>query len=1007
MNSTRFLTISFLFAFSFCFSQIEIGVEGMQGAVLLHPEAPQTTDPEINRVISIVNSVETKNNFIDQLNPDSNVSLPFGIIKQIGGVRYVIAIDSMKFQPQGAYFSAYAAIDFPGTLKKLAFRGSHIKFNPIGVISGDQAKLYLASDHLIRINQTVSLKLLSNGENWVEWDCNGFKAIRLKGNFVFQKGKFLPDPTETSDTVVTASFEIRADNIHNFIAAVNITPFMINGLQDWGFIVKNAIVDMSELSNANTMIFPAGYPNLNNVTPQMWTGFSMQSLKIKLPKELSKTGKRTEVEAANVLIDHMGVTGVFKVNNIFQANEGSMNGWDFSIDELGVGFTCNQLSSGHLKGNLSIPIIDSAPSLQYSSDVIYNPITKDVDYMFSVKPTSNVKFDVFSADVILSNNSSISVTKVNGYFRPVAKLNGLISFTDNKLNSNGGQLAFQDLTITTEVPFVTNGIFTLHNINGGQTKSGFYPISIDDITIGISRGAPILGFNVKLNLSELLNNSLTVSTSILIKGKIESTQTNYETEANTNPNKGRHALGESLSITKTKWSFDKVIINGVVVNIETSPFTLNGNILFNDSDPVYGTGFFGLLDLSIKKIIEEPIGITVGFGAKENYRYFFLDAKVPAKYIVPSTPIGLSRIIGGLYYHMAPSKITEPDLIALNQNFNNINGSALTYVPSQSVAIGLKMGVSAEFVLNESVCNGDFFLDVHFTNAGGLGPVTLAGNMYSMAKVSNRISAPIKGRLDMSFDPQTKTFDALATVDVSYYNIIKGYGYFKAHFDPKDWYVCIGKPSAPNNIKFLDLVEAPSYFMTGNSIELASPPPIPVSNGRDEGQLKSGRGFCAGARIHSQMNRSINLMAFSINYNYSFDLGFDLMMADYGENATCQGSAQQIGMNGRLAQGEMYLLMNGGASIGGRYKVLNNCPNTYELCTKLGCCCEFTVGCITDVNYSEPIFEGSVNARVYAKLPKPLYFSGRINATYRILGLVDASLSFDYNYGDDCNPVTN
>lgn len=212
----------------------------------------EQSNPEIDRIISIVNTVENKNNFIDQLNPDSNVSLPFGIIKQIGATRYTIAIDSIKFLPQGAYFSAFAAIDFPGTLKKLAFRGSNIKFNPKGVVGGEQAKLYLASDHLISINSTVSLKLLGNGQNWVEWDCNGFKAINLVGNFIFKKGKLLPDPSQTQDTVVTASFQIYTEDIHNFIAGVNITPFKISGLNDWGFKVTNAIVDMSELSNSNT-----------------------------------------------------------------------------------------------------------------------------------------------------------------------------------------------------------------------------------------------------------------------------------------------------------------------------------------------------------------------------------------------------------------------------------------------------------------------------------------------------------------------------------------------------------------------------------------------------------------------------------------------------------------------------------------------------------------------------------------------------------------------------------
>lgn len=78
-------------------------------------------NPVIDNIISTVNSVEEKNNFIGQMLPDSLASLPIGIIKQIGATRYIIAIDSMNFKSQGAYFSACAAIDFPGTTKKLAY----------------------------------------------------------------------------------------------------------------------------------------------------------------------------------------------------------------------------------------------------------------------------------------------------------------------------------------------------------------------------------------------------------------------------------------------------------------------------------------------------------------------------------------------------------------------------------------------------------------------------------------------------------------------------------------------------------------------------------------------------------------------------------------------------------------------------------------------------------------------------------------------------------------------
>jgi len=312
--------------------QLDLGQAGGENNLDLPPPDEQKSDPEIDRVISIVNKVEENNNFIDRLSPDSNAKLPFGIIKQLGAARYTIAIDSMRFLPQGAFFSAYAAIDFPGTLKKLAFRGSHIKFNPSGVIGGNQARLYLASNHIIRINSTVSLHLQGNNQNWVEWDCGGFKAINLVGQFVFKKNKIIPDESQTPDTVVTAAFRIYTEDIHNFITQIDMTPFKINGLDDWSFKVTNATVDMSTLSNVANMTFPVGYNNPNNLTSQMWTGFYLQSLKIKLPQELSKTAHRTEININNLLIDNMGLTGLFKVNNLFSTNEGSMSGWDFSID---------------------------------------------------------------------------------------------------------------------------------------------------------------------------------------------------------------------------------------------------------------------------------------------------------------------------------------------------------------------------------------------------------------------------------------------------------------------------------------------------------------------------------------------------------------------------------------------------------------------------------------------------------------------------------------------------
>jgi hypothetical protein len=970
---------------------------------------PKYDNESINHVISVVHQVEESQNFVNlgNLSPDSNVALPFGIIKDVGAVRYVIAVDSMKFKSTGAYFSAFAAIEFPGTSKRIAFRGSGIKFNPSGVIGGEQARLYLASSHTIQINPTVRLRLLDNGENWVEWDCNGFKAINLVGNFEFSKSKIRPDSTVNNDTVVKASFSIYTQNIHDFVTMVNIKPFCITGLKGWSFRVDQAAVDMSELVNPPGFGFPQGYPVQNLATPQSWMGFSLKSLTIKLPREISKTGKKTEIIASNMMIDNMGFTGNLQVNNLFNSSEGSMSGWAFSIDELGAGFITNRLTSGHLKGGVNIPIMGESQTLQYTADINHSYATGQTNYNFLVNPANNISFNVFSAKASLNNNSSINVFVQNGNFKPSANLCGFINFDGQKVNSNGGKLTFQNLTLITDAPYITNGIFSLGNIGGGQMKAHNYPININEITLGINQGAPVLGFSVTLNLSEQAGNSLSVGTGVLLKGKINSNQQTYNGEY-------------PVTHTKTKWEYDRTIITGFSIDLQTSPFTLKGSVLFKENDPVYGNGFMGTLDMSIKKIMDNPGSVSVCFGSLPDYKYFYLDAKIPVAFQLPSLPVTITRLIGGVYYHMTPNKTSEQDLIALNKNYTGASGNALSYTPTQNTSLGLKAGVSYKSSGNERPFNGDLMLEVNFTSSGGLGTINLSGDVYSMVTISQRSKAPVIGKMSITYDAPNKIFDALAQININAYNMITGTGLLKVHFDPQIWYVCVGKPSAPNNIKFLNLANVPSYFMVGNSIEPPMPPPAQilqnpsvaaVLGNRNTQQLQSASGFCAGSRITSSLNRTFGFSFFNVSGSFNFDLGFDMMMANYGENAHCQGSDEKIGMNGWLAEGNMYLAMNGGVTINGSFKFPSNCPQRYEthlICGKKHCCCVgVTIPCLIDGGFSYNVFSAGVSAVVSAKGPKPVYFAGAVNCNYNIFDKINGNFNYDFSYGTNCTPVSN
>ena len=948
-------------------------------------QSDSTSNPKIDKVLSMVNTVETNNNFLDQLSPDSNVVLPFGIIKKIGEARYIVAIDSVNFKPGGAYFCAYAAIDFPGSQKKLAFEAVNIKFNPKGVVGGNQARLMLVSEHSIKINNTVTLKLKPDGQNFVEWDCNGFKAISLKGYFVFSKGKLKPDSTMTTEKEVTASFQIYTTDIHNFVAQVNISPFTMEGLKNWSFKVTDATVDMSELVNSPGMAFPAGYSNPNMLTPQMWTGFYLKELKVKLPTEISKTGKRTEVQVNNLLIDHMGVTGLFQINNILSTGEGSMSGWGFSLDELGVGFVCNKLNSGHLKGKVNIPIMDSAQALVFTANIYENPQSKEVDYNFIVSPGNDLEFKVFTAKVDLYNTSAINIVKHNGLFKPSAVLNGKISFTGEKFNSNGGYLLFQDLTIVTNSPYLTNGIFTLHT-NGSKTKAAKYPVSINDITFGLVAGAPIMGFSVTLNFSEDENSGLCVGTLVQIRGKIDTYQQNYSGDA-------------PVSLTKVRYKFDRVAVNGISLDIKTSVFKLGGVIIFRDNDPVFGDGFYGKITFAIEDVLPDPATVTVCFGAKDAYKYFYYDAAIPVQIPLGNIPITLTKLMGGVYYHMRPNVTTEQQLIAASKNQPVTASNALSYVPDQNMSLGFKAGVGFIYSPSEVTINGDVMLEILFTSSGGLSFVSLTGDVYCMSKVNQRPTAPVIGHIIIKYDNENKTFDANAVIIVNAYNSITGTGTCKFHIEPGIWYMSVGKPSSPMNVNVLNLVTAQSYFMVGNQIEPALAPPPEVSSiinqsglnaNRNQSALQTGAGFCTGAKIYSNVYKEFGMDFFQVYGGFNFGSGFDMMMMNYG-NATCAGSGQKVGMNGWLASGSMYIYMQGSVGVRGNIKFLPGCD-----CDKKTCFCK---------EFNQTIFDAGVAAIVSGKMPKPVYLSGQIGCYYNILDKVSGNFNFDYEYGSDCTIV--
>src|SRR5690606_18069284 len=99
-----------------------------------------------------------------------------------------------------------------------------------------------------------------------------------------------------------------------------------------------------------------------------WRGFYMRELLIRMPAQFQKkNGASTELRAQNMLIDSRGVSGLFSGTNLIPLNEGSMNGWAFSLDELAFELMANELQQASFDGQVLIPISKETTPFNYSA----------------------------------------------------------------------------------------------------------------------------------------------------------------------------------------------------------------------------------------------------------------------------------------------------------------------------------------------------------------------------------------------------------------------------------------------------------------------------------------------------------------------------------------------------------------------------------------------------------------------------------------------------------------
>ncbi|RAW02134.1 hypothetical protein DQQ10_06185 [Pseudochryseolinea flava] len=947
-----------------------------------------------NRAHSLFEKVQSGQRFLESLDALSEVDLPIGIVKSGGAVDYMIIIDRINFTREGAMMDVFVSLALPQTGDRIAFNGK-IPLSKSGGIAGT-AKVMLLGDHHISLGSSL-FTIKGTNQTYVEFDCNGFKGASLDALIQFSRDLIIPEDAKGNQVKgeerVKVNFTTYVQSLNDLMIGVSIPAFQVKGLNGVGFTITKAFMDWSDIANPPGLSFPADYVSPFSDEPNLWRGFFLQRLEMRLPKAFTKNradSTRVMLGAENMIIDDQGFTGKFFGDNLVQA--GDMSGWSYTLDHLAIELVTNQVQGFELEGKISVPVIKTKEGTPTQFGYVAQR-GADGNYLFAVSVQNELKFPLFVADLNLYKGSTIVIKERNNKFYPSATLNGelAIKVAGKGPKANFSSIKFEGLLISTEAPHFDIKAVGFGKEGASQSVSK-YPLVINNIMLKREAERVGIGFDVTINIGGKEEEEGFGGTAALtVWGKRDATP-------------GGGGSGD--------WSFDKVELSGIGINFKKPGVVeIAGMIRFFEDDPTYGDGFKGSVSGKIQVI---SLQIEAMFGKTPEYRYWYADALVEFENGIPLAP-GFSAygFGGGFYSKMKQSTDGSGSTLGATT-------SGLIYVPDENT-IGIKAIVKFGATPSKAPYNGDVMLEVILNRHGGINSVTFSGNIVVMSpalpggadkikemaksalggvgekgvgKLMKALEGQISASVKILFDNVNDVFHANMEMYINVAGgIIKGVGsgnragWAVMHFAKDEWYVHIGTPNDPVGLELLWLLKVRSYFMLGQNLPDSPqlPPQISEILGvtsedldymRDLRAAESGTGFAFG--IH--MNMDTGDLRFLMFYaRFAAGIGTDFMIKNYGDKYHCAGSDEPIGINGWFANGQAYAYVQG--KIGIKVKL------------------RFYRG-------KFDILSIGAAAVLQAKGPNPFWMRGIVGGRYSILGgLVKGNCKFEVTLGKNCTIV--
>jgi len=962
-------------------------------------------------------------------NPNTPIGLPLGLDKRIEDENITIAVVAASFKPERATLAAALNIPLFGLrsmldtnglgINNLTFGASDICFHPFGLAGASMGTLYMPEDvdyvfapgQRILLNGTkinLATGAVADSGCYVSWDCDGFRALNIKGAVNFDTTMLIAENlVGNSDNRkrVEARFAFTVRKTGNWMAALDFDKFQIPGIKGWGFDVQEATLDFSDLSNPVGMQFPANYAGDRSV---LWNGFHLKKLSVSLPKEFGEdkaaetdtaesqllaSSKRISFEVNNLLIDNSGVSGKLQALNLLKLENGSMDGWGFSIDSILLEVVSNSFVNGGFNGEMVAPI--SPDHLKYSSVLSQGPAQSGLRYEFRVLPKDTITVPLWHASVELLPTSFISILADTGGFKPSMSLNGNIG-----INTNIGEIPvrfvgvhFQQLKIETKAPFISCNTFSFAS---PEKKMAGFPVSVTNITLtkqtfhGMFSWDDTEGDRIALNFQVNVNftgesNTFGGSTELAILGRIDLGDLKRSAdEPDPHPN---------------SFDFPALIPTGVdlkaiLINADMGFVSVKGFFRFFAEDSIFGKGFMGGLDATFIKTI--TVKVVGGAGEINDHKYWYFDAS--AKF-TPGIPIysglELFGFGGGAFYGMniASLPVSAAELVPKTPTETPPPGSTLSsirLIPDPIAGFGFKATIMFGSNGGGQVYNADVTLSGVFSTSGGLATMTLGGNAYFMTNPIDRTFQAVRAEVLLRYDFTQNILEGLFSVMINVPMTIVGRqagnyaGSAYLYAGPDKWQILVGQPDLPSRVgvRVANMFDFSAYLMAGQQLPAPPDPPEIIEEILGPGTIVRSTGISSGTGLAfgaSFIPPKFDQKYLVFSAKLDAEIGFDMNMFDYGATS-CDGipEGERLGINGWYAKGAVYAYLVG--SIGIDVNMFGEV-----------------------VNYK--IVDVAAAALLQSGFPNPAWMKGTIGGRYNILGgLVKGDCRFELMIGTKCEP---